>query len=86
MLKAIIKSIEQQYLLPDDDYRFILDHLNEPLKVSSINVSMDNKLYVLTVCTGNEETYETIVLFVDNTYGLGNGVKYEFVGELPMSN
>lgn len=83
-MKVIIKSIEHQYLLTNSEYRYIKRNLNKPIDVISIFLDRKGKVTTIgVVLYGGRVT----TLFIDgNEWTQHNGVKYELVGSLQMSN
>lgn len=80
MLKAIIKSISNRYLLDPIDWDFITTHLNQPLVVLTLNFDDTGELYAITVSVGNVYG-DSIILFIE-----GNEVEYKLIGELTKQN
>lgn len=83
-MKAVIKSIGSQYVMEDEEYQFIKDNLNKPLSVISMSFGYDGSIGILAVSTGSYDVLNGVVsLFVGKHE---NDIKYELIGELPMSN
>lgn len=81
MLKVIIRSVGDQYVLEDNEYEYIMRHLNQPLSILSLTFDEDtNEPWMIAVRV--DKTFgHCICLFIDS-----NEVKYEFVGSLVPSN
>lgn len=81
MLKVILKSIGRQFALDDAEYLWVKNHLNTPLRVMSMNFDAESdNLWLLTVRT--DSACDAVISLLIRA----NDVKYEFVGELQMSN
>lgn len=88
-MEAIIKSIKRQYVLDDDEYKFILDHLNQPFCVLHLGLNSDGGVYSISLNTGDYDVFDGIItLFVGipGDFGCSNGIKYELIGNLQMHN
>lgn len=90
MLQVIIKDIKMPYLLDDDAYAWILEHLNEPLNVQSVSFyTATGALYAVSVATDNEDI-GVITLFnrleYPFSYTMSNDITYEFIGDFCRSN
>lgn len=80
MLEAVIKSIKRQYILPQSEYEWIKENLNKPLRMASISFDADTGEVDMLVVRMNADA--VVVLFVDDSFGNGNGVEFELVGDL----
>lgn len=88
-MEVIIKSIKRQYVLEDDEYQFILDHLNQPFGVLHIGIGGNGQVYSLGLITGDYDVFDGVItLFVGSPgdFGCSNGIKYELSGSLQMHN
>lgn len=75
MLQVRIKAIGRRGILSEENYCWMIEHLNMPLQVMSLNVSQgDDEPWSITVY---KEDGEIVSLFTDT-----NRLEYEFVGVL----
>jgi hypothetical protein len=90
MLQIIIKDIKRPYLLDDEEYAWILEHLNVPLNVQSLSFcTATGELYAVTVVTDDKDL-SVITLFYRLEYPfscvMSNDITYEFIGDFCRSN
>lgn len=76
MPTVTVKAIHRQHILNNDDYLWILDHRNEPLRLCSISYLYSGKLSTIAV---HRSPGDIIVLFPDNM--LEVEVNYNDAGE-----
>lgn len=88
-MKVVIKSIKRQYILDDAEYAWIKDNLNKPLDVLNICLSSEGTVHSFGLSTGDYDIFDGVIaLFVGEPgdFCCSNGIKYELVGNLQMSN
>lgn len=83
-MKVIIKSIERQYVMDDDEYQFVKDNLNQSFTVQYIGLDNDGTVRALGMSIG--DTVVTVFVGRPGDLSCSNGIKYELIGELLMSN
>lgn len=69
-----IKNIGRRDILKDEDYRFICDNINEPLRIMSINYDREGNVWSIAVYKGDSDC---VSLFVDT-----NALEYEIDNEI----
>lgn len=73
-MKVVLQKIEHQWVLPDEDFRWLQQHIGEALEVCSLNFD-DNKLtFVAIRAYDDNNDSHAITLF---RY---NGVKLKLIG------
>lgn len=83
MLRVIIRSIGDQYVLDDGEYLWIKNHLNKPLRIMSISFDQEtDEIWMITVRT-DSACGAVITLFVGFE---GCDIEYELVGGLPIKS
>lgn len=80
MLKVIIRSVKDQWILDDGEWLWIQYHLNQPLDLSSLTFDSDGEVMTIAIRT-HSACNAVIVLFIEI-----NEVEYQFVGELNKQN
>lgn len=79
MLTVKIHSINEQGILTDEDFAWIINHLNKPLRITSLNFrSDDSQLWLIAIY---KEDNSIITLFVNT-----NEIKFTIEGSLPRCN
>jgi hypothetical protein len=79
MLTVKIHSIKNQYILSDDEFRYILANLNKPLPVMSLNYSsLDGHMWSISIYRKTKtDKVACITLFTDST---SNGIEFTLKG------
>lgn len=73
-MKVVLQKIEHQFVLPDEDFRWLRQHIGEALEVFSLTFD-DNKLSFVTIrAYDDSHDSHAITLFHDN------GVKLKLIG------
>lgn len=73
-MKVVLQKIEHQFVLSDEDFRWLQQHIGEALEVSSLTF-YDNKLTFVTIrAYDDNHDSHVIILFHDN------GVKLKLIG------
>ena len=79
MLTVKIHSINEPGALTNDDFAWIINHLNKPLRIMSLNFwSDDNQVWLIAIY---KEDNSIITLFVNT-----NEIKFTIEGSLPICN
>ena len=79
MLTVKIHSINEQGALTNDDFAWIINHLNKPLRIMALNFwSDDNQVWLIAIY---KEDNSIITLFVNT-----NEIKFTIEGSLPICN
>ena len=79
MLTVKIRSINEQGILTNDDFAWIINHLNKPLRIMGLNFNNDDgNVWLITVY---KEDNSIITLFVNT-----NEIKFTIEGSLPICN
>ena len=79
MLTVKIHSINEQGILTNDDFAWIINHLNKPLQIMGLNFNNDDgNVWLITVY---KEDNSIITLFVNT-----NEIKFTVEGSLPIRN
>lgn len=79
MLTVKIHSINKQGILTDEDFAWIINHLNKPLRIMGLNFNNDDgNVWLITVY---KEDNNIITLFVNT-----NEIKFTIEGSLPICN
>ena len=70
-----IKSVKNKYLLTDEAYNYILEHIGKPLQLASVWFYKEGQLAHFTVHFGSA----VITLFDDNVVEgeFGNGIEFQ---------
>jgi hypothetical protein len=80
MLTVKIHSIKKQYILSDEDFWYIKDHLDQPLPVMSVTYdSIDGHLWGISIYKRTNGITDCISLFVDKD---ANNVAFTFEGSV----
>ena len=73
-MKVVLQKIERQWALPDEDFRWLQQHIGEALEVFSLTLD-DNKLAFISIrAYDDNHDSHAITLFHDN------GVKLKLIG------
>ena len=73
-MRVVLQKIEHQWVLPDEDFRWLQQHIGEALEVFSLAFD-DNKLLFITIhAYDDSHDRHAITLFQDN------GVKLKLIG------
>ena len=73
-MKVVLQKIEHQWVLPDEDFRWLQQHIGEALEVFSLNFDGNKLTFIAILAYDDNHDSHAITLFH------ANGVKLKLIG------